>query len=466
MKDDFLKADFVADAVFEYLKGGAYPKPEEVMSVNSQPLIENLRGKVTTADEGWILKKIKENTGESAGLACSLLSKVAEEKEEIMAKFQEIWDEEEKKEKKDIDLQNRLMWRILDKKDLSLKWRRRFFNFMLDNWALFEEVNLSFYGEGEMGQNDILDRLGSKKREFKKWAYLCCIPGLFKNKAQQIALINIGDTLEDKFAKEVTERLLVELKNVKSAVGNDSKFSETRNNDREKSISVFVVKAIISHVKKNIPDKEAASFLNRVPIIDKLREEIDIESDSGWLLEKYSSSYENKNSNAAVFYLSLLKKYTAANKEYINNLVKDEDKREEIKNEREKLFDILCSEWNKPDIFLKVHLMWRLLDYEKLTERRHREIFKLVMENWEVFKQVSTALIGSLHTATMEVLKRLSDPSFPRSKAWVNLCRLHVVANDKASAKGLITLGLRIEDDFTKEVANILLNEYYKENIL
>jgi hypothetical protein len=58
-------------------------------------------------------------------------------------------------------------------------------------------------------------------------------------------------------------------------------------------------------------------------------------------------------------------------------------------------------------------------------------------------------------------LRRLGDPSFPESKKWAYLCRVPQVAEDQEAAKSLVTMGLLMQDEFTRHVAGVLLDRFF-----
>jgi hypothetical protein len=449
VKDEFINATFVADAIMSYMRKGEkyFPNAEESEFIDCMQLIDNLRDRVRDDDISWILERFERDNGQRAGLASSMLKKVAKQNKEVMTRFEERWKRESTKEgEKDIYLQNRLMWRILGKDNLEPEWNRHFLNFVFNNWKVFDDFNKHFYGTGKEAENRLLKRIGDTGiPESKKWIYLCTVPRFFDNTIQAKALISIGYTIDSSFVRNATKKLLDKFfSNGFFSGGNINENLDPISNINRNDILHYIIRAIMDYIRKgNRPDEISADYLNRVPIIDALRKEITKDDLKEWLCE----TIKMVEGEAVGFYLSLLRGFTISSDAVVS----------------QEMNEFLCKQWEGASSFQKAHLMWRILDYDKLSHEWHRRIFKFVFENWDTFKFVATKFLGSPHTIVNEVLHRLGDSSYSESQKWATLCCLPGVTDNEEAAHSLIKLSLLMENEFTREVAGALLERFYPE---
>ncbi len=199
----------------------------------------------------------------------------------------------------------------------------------------------------------------------------------------------------------------------------------------------FIASAVMERIRKGegfLPDEQAADMLNRLPLIDHLRQKV-LASDLSWI----QGAISEQKPELAGLMLSLLRKFdtTPATQGF------------------------LAGKWQTASPFLKAHLMWRLLDAESMSDDKKREILDFVLNNWSVFNVVSAKFLGSPDTIVSAARSRLADPSFPASKKWSYLCRVVEPATDKSAAKALISLYLNDPDEFTRHVARALLDRFF-----
>lgn len=107
------------------------------------------------------------------------------------------------------------------------------------------------------------------------------------------------------------------------------------------------------------------------------------------------------------------------------------------KNERVRSF--IHHIWSEAsDYQTKYHIMWRLLDYPDLDISLHESIYGFVEEHWDQWISDTTAWYGGPDAVLEAVRHRLSDRSFPASKAWAYLC-VSIGSSDKEQAKSLLS---------------------------
>ena len=102
-----------------------------------------------------------------------------------------------------------LLFRILDDPALQVEWHRKLFNFVLDEWEVFNQVQIKFLGSPENVISHVLRRIGDPSfPDSKTWAYLCTVPGLVEDKNVARALVGLGLNSTDPFTREVADQLL------------------------------------------------------------------------------------------------------------------------------------------------------------------------------------------------------------------------------------------------------------------
>jgi hypothetical protein len=427
MNNEFMKTDFVADAVAAYLRSGYSPTASIAACLDRMPLIDSLRQRISEIDIPRLIKVIEEESGETAGLAVSLLRRYVGDKR-VKDCLAARWDTA------DAYLKGRIMWRLLDDPDLPGSWHRRIYEFVLAEWRTFAEFNQTFYGQDKEGVSNLLARLGSSEfPNTKKWVYLCAVPVVFTNNDAARGVLDFGLTLDDPFAKEVAGELLHRLA--------DGGFEQLLTpselgDDPDGTLFDFAAEAIISYLRTgHQPKDEDSDRLNQVPLIDALRSRITT-YDVSWIMAVVAA----ESGSLAAFYLSLIKKF---------------DTRTDIR-------DMLRQRWETATPYLRAHLMWRILDDPQLPEEWHRAIFNFVIAEWATFSEVVRKFLGGPKSVIPNVLRRLGDASYPESKKWINFCRLPEIAEDQEAAKALVSLGRLMPDPFCKEVAEVLLQRFFE----
>ncbi len=202
--------------------------------------------------------------------------------------------------------------------------------------------------------------------------------------------------------------------------------------------SEYVADAIIVYIREgHYPSDESAVFLDRLPLIDALRQRIG-EDDVPWLL----SLVENESGPAAGLACTLLRKHIH---------------QQEVKN-------CLETRWNTANPYLRNRLLWRMLDDPNLSREWHRRLFNFVLEEWDMFRDFNLMFYEGSLKAVSRILSRLGDTSYPDSKKWIYFCCVPDVVEDRRAAKTLINIGLSANDEFTREVAEVLLERFFSDN--
>lgn len=430
MRYDFLETDIVADALLQHMRKGQLPAEKEAGSLDRMPLIEKLRERIGENDVSWLLDVVKEETGARAGLACSLLRKYVLEKQ-VQQIFVSRWNTAPPY------LQNRIMWRLLDDEKLaaSSQWRARFLDFVLSEWETFRDFNLTYYGTVPEAAGRIVARVEDPGFiKSKKWIYLCCIPDVVPDPRVARALLRfLADSLgdSDPFVQHVAETMLHEFISEKRQATARSTAPE----ELEFKALEYVADVLIEYLRDGCqPTEREGDVLNRLPIIDAMRQQV-TERDLTWIFE----GLQRESGEVAGLYLSLLRKFTG-----------DADVQQRLRDR-----------WSTATPFLKAHLMWRILDDPDLPQEWHERLFAFVLEKWGTFQQVSLKFLGTPQTVVTQALRRLGDPSFPASKKWAYLCRVPEVAEDREAARALLSLGRNMSDPFAQEVAGTLLKRFY-----
>jgi hypothetical protein len=422
----FAATGFVADAIIDHLRSGNYPTDSEAIFLDRRPLIDGLRQRINENDIPRLLNIVRVESGPRAGLACSLLRNFVQQ-DQVKSCFEARWASAT------AFLKNRLMWRLLDIPELPQAWHRRFFDFILNEWSTFRDFNLVFYGGSQQALGSILSRMMDQSfPDSKKWIYPCSAIGVVEDQGAVRALVHLGRSMNDPFAREVADALLQRF--FPDEGHNGAECGATPG--REAALDLcFVADAIISYLRKgNLPTEEEADYLNRLPIIDELRGRIG-EGDQQWVFE----IVERESGEVGGLYLSLLRRL-------------DSQANVQLR---------LHKRWEVADAFLKAHLMWRILDDPYLPPEWHEKLFDFVLKEWDTFNKVSLKFLGDSQTVVLQALKRIGDSTFPDTKKWAYLCRVPQAAEDKEAARALVTLGLSMSDKFTQQVAEVLLKRFF-----
>lgn len=199
----------------------------------------------------------------------------------------------------------------------------------------------------------------------------------------------------------------------------------------------FVVDAVIAYMREgNVPTDEDAALLDRMPVIDALRQRVS-ENDVPWVL----GIIEKETGPAAGLACSLLRKYAH---------------RSEVK-------DCLENRWGTASPYLKNRLMWRILDDPGLPQERHRELFEFVLANWDTFRDFNLEFYGRGAEGFRNFRSRIEDPTFPESKKWIYLCCAPDATEDRGEAREMVNQGLSMSDPFAREVAATLLRRFFPD---
>lgn len=419
---EFIKSDFIAEAVVARLRAGVCPNDGQVVSLDRRPLIDGMRKHILATDVPWILGIIKDGSSKLAGLGCSLarhhMNNVA-----VKRCLENRWSQA------DAYLKNRIMWRLLDIADLHARWRSVFVDFIQSEWEVFSEFNRVFFAPA----NDALAQVASRLTDAsfpdtKKWIYLYCVPSVTAEPSLAKAVLGIGYTLADPFAQDAAKTLLLKVDGYCAA------HALRRQTIAQEDFS-FIADAALTTLRTGTrPADIDSDLLNRLPIIDALRVRVE-RTDLEWIWP----IVEGESRERAGLFVSLLQRYAHEPESQVR----------------------LRSIWAKAEVLLRAHLMWRILDDPKLPLEWHEKLFEFVLSEWSMFQRISLKFLGTPETVIMQVLKRIADPSFPKSKRWAYLCRIPEGAEDQEAARALVLLGVSGGDEFMQKVGRELLQQFF-----
>src|SRR5205807_8563528 len=164
------------------------------------PIVDHLRKKVVKNDIVWLLSQVESQSDAVSGLACSLLRNHIDNPT-VKKQFDSRWASGSPY------LRMRLVWRILERRDLESQWPAIFLEFILSNKGLFENFNRDFYGEGEEGLQRLLRRIDDPAfPPQKKWMYWLCVPSVAPNAEAAKTLLRKGIDSGDEFTRNAIEQ--------------------------------------------------------------------------------------------------------------------------------------------------------------------------------------------------------------------------------------------------------------------
>ena len=457
LPEDELK--FMASAVMAMIRKGPqfFPSEEQAKMLDQLPFIDVLRKSVLETDLPLLFESVNPSRQELSGLFISLLRE-HRKRDDVTDFLYRIWEDSSPY------VRGRAMWRILDDPDLPKTWKQRIFDYVLAEPQTFNEICARFYGGPQEIIEHTLKRLADPTfSPAKKWVYMCPLLEIAKDKDAARALISLSLNDKDEFTRDVARTLItmntqtitqIYSPYVKETVkeylasGHQAPARVLLSFDPSREPSTisftgedysFIASAVIERIRQgeaHFPSEQEADILNRLPLIDHLRQMV-LESDLAWV----QGAISEQKPELAGLMLSFLRKFdtTPATQGF------------------------LTTKWQTASPLLKAHLMWRLLDSESMGEDMKHEILDFVLNNWSVFNVVSAKFLGSPDTIVSAARSRLADPSFPASKKWAYLCRVVEPATDKSAAKALISLYLNDSDKFTSHVAQTLLDRFFPE---
>lgn len=190
----------VAECVMARMRQGLMPVPAECERLNGPPLIDELRKLVTTDDLRWIWDNVVPDGDQKSAFSISLLRCHAHVPE-VQARLKKTW-----KTAKPY-VRTHLLWRILDDTALGPEWHAALFEFVLDQWDVFQAGARAFTGSSD---EDILmrafERFGDPSfPDTKKWAYLCTAAVAGNGRANAVrAILELGSHSRDGFTRQVS----------------------------------------------------------------------------------------------------------------------------------------------------------------------------------------------------------------------------------------------------------------------
>jgi hypothetical protein len=416
---DLAKSAFVADALMAEIRR-AFPDDEQAIALDTMPLINVLRNKVSQPDLSGLLRVVDTGTDPSAGLAVSLLRAwitVPVVRETVERRWSSASPY----------LKNRLLWRLLDVPDLDPSWRATFERFVIDEWETFARFNRVFFGPPHEALGRLVQRLADASfPRSKKWAYLCCAPAVLDDPRDSASVIQLGLAACDGMNDELSTFLLT------PPARPDVSTERTAPDD----VLRYVADAVVARLRAGArPDDEECDLLDRLPLVDALRGRI-VPTDLDWIWPVA----ESESGPRCGLFLSLVRTLS----------------------HRPDVQDRLRRRWHDTDSgFVRMHLVWRLLDDPALPDAWHRMMFDAVLEDWALFADVCRRFLGDdPQMLAPRALARVSDAAFPESKRWIQLCRVLALSTDRDAARALIAVHAQSRDVFTGDVARTLLDRF------
>lgn len=199
--------------------------------------------------------------------------------------------------------------------------------------------------------------------------------------------------------------------------------------------STFIADATLAYIRAgHFPSEQDAKSLDRVPIIDALRQRV-AESD----IAAFTKIVATDDGPSAGFAASLLRRHVTTS---------------EVRT---------CFEgrWRSASPYLKNRLMWRLLDLPDLTAEQHEMFRDFVFTHWDLFQDFNRGFFGPRTNALGVLVSRIVDPSFPASKKWAHLCCASAVTDDPEHARAVIQLGLLLPPGFAHDTALQVLGRFF-----
>lgn len=194
----------IATAIMERIRQGEahLPGEQDADILNRLPLIDYLRHEVVESDIAFIQAAITEQRPELAGLLLSLLRKF-DTRPAIQAFLSMKWKSASP------FLKAHLMWRLLDAENMTDDMKREILDFVLNNWAVFNEVSSKFLGAPNTIVSAVRSRLADPSfPASKRWSYLCRVVEPATDKSAAKALITLYVDNADEFTRHVARILL------------------------------------------------------------------------------------------------------------------------------------------------------------------------------------------------------------------------------------------------------------------
>lgn len=190
--------------------------------------------------------------------------------------------------------------------------------------------------------------------------------------------------------------------------------------------SHFTAQAAFSFMKHgNNPSPAVAFQLDRKPMIENLRNTV-TENDIPWILGLSRMDSEK----IAGFAFSLLRHHC------------------NVKEVRENLEN----RWETASPYLKNRLMWRLLDISDLNDKWRQRFFQFTQNHWDEFNNFNRSFFGPYPQAVINLLSRLGDEGFLKSKKWIYYCSIPGIIRDKKAALAVLNTGETGHDQFTQSI--------------
>ena len=196
--------DFIARSVIAMIRRGSdhFPSEMDANRLDRIPLIEYLRLHVAESDVNLICSSFSESRVELSGLFVSL---VRNHRRNPMVNdlLQRAWD------CGNAIIRARASWRIIDVEEISEEWKKRIFDYILEEWETFNSVSSRFYTGADKIVDWTLKRITDPNfPTSKRWLYLCPLPYATSDKDAAKALIMLHLKDSDSFTRFVARTLL------------------------------------------------------------------------------------------------------------------------------------------------------------------------------------------------------------------------------------------------------------------
>jgi hypothetical protein len=125
----------------------------------------------------------------------------------------------------------------------------------------------------------------------------------------------------------------------------------------------------------------------------------------------------------------------------------------------ENVRDFLVRRFKTAGPYLKVQLLWRLLDDAALPAATHESLFSFVLSDWDFFQSSCVSYLGSPSQIIEAALRRIAD--CPVGNRWIYLCCLPKYAADQHAVKGILAIATNSAETFTAHVARTLMERFF-----
>ncbi len=206
-------------------------------------------------------------------------------------------------------------------------------------------------------------------------------------------------------------------------------------------IPTYVHRSVIERLldsKQNLPSRDEAIALNRMPHIDALRGAVQSPAEALSLLKRIE---EATSSHQRGLLISLTHQFSTA----------------------EKVKERLLSIWDQynEDSIVKDHVLFRLLDDPEVDHKLRCDIYQYIRDNEDRFSESQSFFYANPKQYLSITLQRLHDPKCPKSKHWLYLYNIALLRRGVPYIKILLKTFRATADDFCRDVIDYVLAQYW-----